>query len=52
VLGEEENLGSIAAGKHADMIVLDQNLFEVADDEIGDTQILRTILNGKTVFER
>jgi predicted amidohydrolase YtcJ len=52
VLGEEENLGSIAAGKHADMIVLDQNLFEVEDDEIGDTQVLRTILNGKTVFER
>ena len=52
VLGVEDNLGSIAQGKQADMIILDQNLFEIDEDQIGDTKVLQTILNGEVVFER
>jgi len=52
VLGVEDELGSIEVGKHADMIVLDQNLFEIAPDEISDTKVLQTILGGHVVFDR
>jgi predicted amidohydrolase YtcJ len=52
VLGVEGDLGSIEVGKHADMIVLDQNLFEIAPAEISDTKVLQTILGGHVVFDR
>jgi predicted amidohydrolase YtcJ len=52
VLGAENDLGSIEVGKRADMIVLDQNLFEVDPDEISNTKVLQTILGGDVVFDR
>lgn len=52
VLGVEEQFGSISQGKFADMIVLDQNLFDVATDEIYGTEVEYTILNGKIVYHR
>ena len=44
-----EVAGSIEAGKSADLIVLDQNLFEIPATDIADTQVLMTILEGETV---
>jgi predicted amidohydrolase YtcJ len=41
--------GSIETGKSADFIVLDRNLFEIAPEEISDTQVLQTVFRGKTV---
>jgi predicted amidohydrolase YtcJ len=52
VLGAENDLGSIEVGKRADMIVLDQNLFEVDPDGISNTKVLQTILGGDVVFDR
>jgi predicted amidohydrolase YtcJ len=52
VLGVEDDLGSIEVGKHADMIVLDQNPFEIDPDQINDTKVLQTILGGRVVFDR
>lgn len=52
VLGAEDDLGSIEVGKHADMIVLDQNLFEIDPDEISKAKVLQTILGGNVVFDR
>ena len=52
VLGVEDRLGSISVGKFADMIVLDQDLFEVASDEIYGTAVATTILGGKVVYQR
>lgn len=46
------NTGSLAKGKQADFIVLDRNLFEVAPEAIGETQVLRTVVRGKTVFSQ
>jgi predicted amidohydrolase YtcJ len=46
---EKEN-GTIEAGKYADMIVLDRNLFEVPVENIDSTQVLTTILEGKVVY--
>ena len=45
----EDSIGSIEAGKHADMIVLDRNLFEIPPDTIYDTVVKRTVFAGETV---
>lgn len=52
VLGVESILGSIEKGKFADMIVLDQNLFDIDPDEIYGTQVLQTIVGNKLVYNR
>jgi predicted amidohydrolase YtcJ len=44
--------GAIEAGRYADMIVLDRNLFDTPPEEIGDTQVQLTLLGGRTVYER
>jgi len=50
VLGVEDKLGSIAVGKFADMIVLDQNLFDVEVTEIYGTKVVSTIVDGIEVY--
>jgi predicted amidohydrolase YtcJ len=50
-VGRADRQGSIEPGKSADFIVLDRNLLEVDTDDIGETQVLRTIFEGRTVFE-
>lgn len=47
----EDTVGSIEVGKSADIIVLNQNLFEIPATDIGDTQVLMTIFEGRTVYE-
>ena len=42
--------GSIEVGKFADMIVIDQHLFEVSAESIAATQVLLTILEGEVVY--
>jgi len=50
VMNQEESVGSIEVGKRADMIVLDQNLFEIEPTEIGKTEVLVTIFDGEVVY--
>jgi predicted amidohydrolase YtcJ len=45
----EDVAGSIEVGKHADMILLDRNLFEIPVTEISDVKVLKTIFAGKVV---
>ncbi len=49
---QERETGSIEVGKLADLVILEKNLFEVAPREIHAVRVLRTILEGVTVFER
>jgi hypothetical protein len=49
---QERETGSIEVGKLADLVILEKNLFEVAPGEIHAVRVMRTILQGKTVFER
>jgi predicted amidohydrolase YtcJ len=46
-----EIAGSIEVGKSADLIVLDQNLFEIPAEDIADTRVLTTMLEGRIVYE-
>lgn len=45
----DKDTGSIEAGKRADLVVLDRNLFEIPASEISDTQALVTLFEGKPV---
>jgi predicted amidohydrolase YtcJ len=51
-LGHEGETGSIEVGKLADLVVLERNLFGVAPAEIHRVRVLRTILEGTTVYQR
>jgi predicted amidohydrolase YtcJ len=50
-LRQDQVTGSLEAGKFADLIVLDRNLFQVKPEEIGSTQVLLTMVGGKVVYE-
>jgi len=47
----EDRIGSIEAGKLADFIILERNIFEIPIDEVADTQIRQTYFEGKLVYE-
>ena len=46
----EQQIGSLAPGKQADLIILDRDVFKVSDDELFDTKILKTYFAGKEVY--
>ena len=46
----DDDIGSIEVGKLADLIVLDQNLFEVETEEIPETKIIMTFFEGQQVY--
>ena len=51
-LGLKARTGSIKVGKSADLIVLNQNLFDITPNKISDTQVMKTFFGGELVFER
>ena len=48
----ESYSGSLEPGKRADFIVLDRNLFEIPEDDLLGTRVLKTVLDGREVFSR
>ena len=50
-MGTEDSLGTIEAGKLADIIVIDQNPYEVAVTDLHKTKVLMTFVNGVKVFD-
>ena len=48
---EENDSGSIEAGKLADIIVLDRNLFEIPPEEIHTARVVWTLFEGRDVFQ-
>lgn len=51
LLHQEEITGSIEVGKAADLIIIDQNIFEVMPGQISNTDVLMTMLAGEIVYE-
>lgn len=50
-LDADGEIGSIAVGKKADLIVLERNLFEIPAHEIHDVRVLMTLMDGRIVHE-
>jgi predicted amidohydrolase YtcJ len=48
---QEDNLGSIQAGKLADLVMLDRDYLTVPADQIKDIKPMMTVVGGKIVFE-
>ncbi|MDT8409895.1 MAG: amidohydrolase [Wenzhouxiangellaceae bacterium] len=46
----ESRVGSLEVGKHADFVVLDQDLFEIEPAMIPATKVIMTVLDGKPVY--
>lgn len=46
----EHQTGSIEVGKSADLIVLNQNLFEIPIESVSETKVLQTMFEGRLVF--
>jgi predicted amidohydrolase YtcJ len=48
----EDQVGSLETGKRADLAVVDRDILTCAVDEIKDTRVLRTYVDGKLVYAR
>ncbi len=51
LLHREQQTGSIEVGKEADLIVLDQNLFDVPIEDVRHTKVLTTMIGGKIAWQ-
>ena len=43
----EDKIGSLEEGKLADLIVLDQNLFDIDPQQLSDVNVLATMMDGR-----
>jgi predicted amidohydrolase YtcJ len=50
--GVIDRLGSITAGKQADLIVIDRNIYDVDPTEIAGAKVDMTLFDGKIVYRR
>ena len=48
----EDNRGSISPGKYADLVVLSQDIYRVDPDQIKDTNIDLTMVDGEIAYSR
>ncbi|BCG25865.1 hypothetical protein TUM18999_40560 [Pseudomonas tohonis] len=49
-IGQEQHIGSLAAGKQADFILLDRDVFTVDAKALAETQVLKTWFGGREVY--
>jgi hypothetical protein len=49
---DENKKGSLQPGKYADLIMVDRDLLQCPVDEIRDTKVMLTIVDGKVVWEK
>lgn len=49
---EEGNKGVIDAGRLADFVMLDRDLFTIAPEDIRNARVAMTVVGGRTVFQR
>lgn len=51
-LNMDAELGSIEVGKKADLVIMRDNIFEMAPQNIHRAKVYTTIMNGKDVYQR
>jgi len=51
ILFQENNIGSLAPGKYADLLVLDRDYFTVPADQIKDIKPLMTMVGGRVAYQ-
>ena len=51
MLGIDDEVGTIEVGKKADLILLDQNLFDIDPAQIPKTRVLGTMFDGRIVHD-
>lgn len=51
LMHQENETGSLQIDKQADLIVINQNIFEIKPTDIHKTKVLMTFLSGKLVYE-
>ena len=49
---EENKKGRLLPGYFADFAVLDRNIFQITPEEVRDTICLKTVLAGRTIYEK
>ena len=47
----DDQIGSLEAGKKADLVVLSENLYEIDPDDISEVDILYTMMDGKLTYD-
>lgn len=47
----EQNRGSIAKGKYADLVMISDDLFKISADKIKDAKVIWTMVGGKEVWK-
>lgn len=52
VMRQEDKVGSIEVGKLADLVVLDQNLFDINPDKINQTKVVMTVFDGEVIYQK
>jgi predicted amidohydrolase YtcJ len=49
--GMEDEVGTLAVGKRADFVIVDRDPLTVPAEELWSTRVLRTVIDGETVYE-
>jgi predicted amidohydrolase YtcJ len=49
--GMEDEVGTLAVGKRADFVIVDRDPFTVPAEDLFGTRVLRTVIDGETVYE-
>ena len=50
--GDQDLMGTIEAGKFADMVVIDRDIFHIPENDIKDIQVLNTYMAGIERYHR
>lgn len=49
--GMEDEVGTLTPGKRADFVIVDRDPFTAPAEELWKTRVLRTVIDGETVYE-
>jgi len=50
--GQQNNLGSLTPGKLADLIILNQDIFEIPPEQIHSTKVVMTVFDGEIIYQQ